>query len=148
MFLVVTYEIEVNLVFPESENGQAFLEHIGNLRSALSLHNTPSWVSNGLFGMKFFVQDPGLEQVGDWWQKMWIVSWKIGLLFDLYSSQVFNLWRIETGIGDWICNKCWIYLLSLLVKQMGMFRCCTSVWHSQWILKLPCEILNVKNYQK
>lgn len=65
MFLVVTYEIEVNLVFPESENGQAFLEHIGNLSSSLSFHNTTSPDSNGLFGMKFFVQDPGLGQVGD-----------------------------------------------------------------------------------
>lgn len=54
----------------------------------------------------------------------------------------------------WICNKYWIYLLSLLVKQIGMFRCCTSVtltedseismWHSEgeklseiigWILR-------------
>lgn len=65
MFLVVAYETEVNLVFPESENGQGFLEHVGNLSSSLSFHNIRSRDSNGLFGMKFFVQDPGLEQVGD-----------------------------------------------------------------------------------
>lgn len=55
----------MNLVFPESENGQAFLEHVGNLSSSLSFDNIRSRDSNGLFGMKFFVQDPGLEQVGD-----------------------------------------------------------------------------------
>lgn len=71
--------------------------------------------------MQFFVRDPGLEQVGDWWQKMWTVSQKIGLWFDLYSSQVLNLWRIETGIGggsEYVTSNC-MYVFSPLGKQIA-----------------------------